>query len=115
MFPAVGILPPVLIAPPVLTIVYIISLYKNYFIVQFYIMNNYRKLNSYALSGDDIKKILGRDVKIIKYPDFGNVDNIFDALNNNECIVFFETVSQMVGHWDCIFSIQDTYYKHYYH
>ena len=66
-------------------------------------MNNYRKLNSYALSGDDIKKILGRDVKIIKYPDFGNVDNIFDAFNNNECIIFFETVSQMVGHWECMF------------
>jgi YesN/AraC family two-component response regulator len=66
-------------------------------------MYNYKKLDSYALSGDDIKKILGRDVKIIKYPDFGSVDSIFDAFINNECVIFFETVSQMVGHWECMF------------
>ena len=64
---------------------------------------NYKKLDSYALSGDDIKKILGRDVKIIKYPEFGNMDSIFSAFINNECVIFFETVSQMVGHWECMF------------
>jgi len=67
-------------------------------------MNSYKKLNSYALSGDDIKKILGRDVKIMKYPEFGNIDSIFEAFDNkNSCIIFFETVSQTVGHWECIF------------
>ena len=77
-------------------------------------MYNYKKLDSYALSGDDIKKILGRDVKIIKYPDFGSVDNIFDAFINNECVIFFETVSQMVGHWECMFYIPTTKTIHFF-
>jgi hypothetical protein len=72
-------------------------------------MSNYKKLNSYALSGDDIKKILGYNVKIIKYPEFGNMDSIFEAFDNRDtCIIFFETVSSSVGHWECIFNDPDT-------
>ncbi len=65
---------------------------------------NYKNINSYALNGDDIKHILGRDVRIIKYPEFGNMRNIFDCFDKyGTCIIFFETVSSMVGHWESIF------------
>lgn len=60
------------------------------------------------LSDDDIKNILGEDIKIIKYPDIKNlqsVDELFDK--NGRCILFYPILSDAVGHWVALINHTD--------
>jgi len=57
----------------------------------------------YALSDDDIKRLLGSDIKITTYPDLEhttNVDELFDS--RGRAIIFFPQQSQQSGHWTCM-------------
>jgi hypothetical protein len=61
----------------------------------------------YSLSDKDIKKILGKKIKIMAYPEFENIDDIGELLksNNNQIIIFFEeqnTQAGLIGHWEAM-------------
>ena len=73
---------------------------------------DYNKLQKYELTNTDIKKILGKRINIIPYPElkkYSSFDSCFQ--NNGCCIIFFETVSDSVGHWQCIFKTSDNSYE----
>jgi hypothetical protein len=57
-------------------------------------------IKAYALSNEDIQKILNPDTKIITYPQFcemESIDEAFDSLGRS--IFLFLTESPTVGHW----------------
>jgi hypothetical protein len=61
------------------------------------------RIKSYPLSDADIRKILGRDIKIITYPDLGkmgSIDEAFDA--KGRCIMLYLTENDTTGHWVCM-------------
>lgn len=56
-----------------------------------------------SLTNNDLYKIIGK-VKIIRYPDFATYDSIFQCFGgSNKFVIFFETESNDVGHWECCF------------
>jgi len=60
-------------------------------------------IKDYPLSDSDIRKILGRDIKIITYPDlngFRSIDQAFDA--KGRCIMLYLTQNETTGHWVCM-------------
>lgn len=62
------------------------------------------EIKSYALSNEDINKILEPDTKIISYPDFATMDSIDDAFDTlGRCVFLFLTTSETSGHWLCMF------------
>ncbi len=64
---------------------------------------DYDKLEQYELSNFDLLKILGKGTNIVKYPDFVNYDDITQCFNNKPyCIVFFETLNNITGHWQLL-------------
>lgn len=55
---------------------------------------------SYALSNEDIQKILKTPTRIFTYPelnDITHIDSIFDDMGR--CIMLYPTESQYSGHW----------------
>lgn len=65
-------------------------------------MENFHELEEYELSDKDLKKLLG-NVNIIPYPQLAYYDNIDECFGSkNFFIMFFETISESVGHW-CLF------------
>lgn len=57
----------------------------------------------YPLSDADIRKILGRDIKITTYPEMKHmrsIDQLFDR--KGRCIILFLTTSPTSGHWLCM-------------
>ena len=66
---------------------------------------NYNKLQSYELSNVDIKKILGKNINIIPYPQLNNYSSLQSCMRNNDMFVlFFETTNSTTGHWQCMFN-----------
>jgi len=60
-------------------------------------------LREYPLSDDDIRQILGNDIKILTYPelaDLSSIDECFDK--RGRCILLFLTQSETAGHWCCL-------------
>lgn len=59
-----------------------------------------------ALSEDDLYKMLGPDIHIIKYPDLRNYQNIAQVLDKKgRCIILFvtnENRTTVSGHWICL-------------
>jgi hypothetical protein len=69
---------------------------------------DYKKLENYELSNDDIDKLLG-STKIIRYPDLQKYTNIKDLFDKDgRCVIFFETTDTYTGHWECMFMYPDT-------
>jgi hypothetical protein len=67
-----------------------------------------KKIKEYALSNDDINKILEPDTKIFTYPEFGDMESIDEAFDQlGRCIFLFLTQSDTVGHWLCMFKRGD--------
>jgi hypothetical protein len=67
-------------------------------------MLNYNKLNNDELTNKDLKKILGKDIKIIAYPELAKVNNIGDIFDKKgRLILFWETEAKNIGHWACMF------------
>lgn len=66
-------------------------------------MVDLKQAESYALSDEDIRKVLGADVKIIVYPDLKNyisIEDIFDS--KGRCIMLFPNSTPTSGHWCCL-------------
>lgn len=57
----------------------------------------------YALSDDDIRKLLGSGIKITTYPDLEkvqHVDQLFDKMGR--AILFVPQQNEQSGHWCCL-------------
>lgn len=66
-------------------------------------MDIIKQKENISLSNFDIIKIVGK-VKIIKYPEIMNYNSIFEIFgSDNKFVIFFETESDNVGHWECCF------------
>ena len=60
------------------------------------------------LSDSDIRRILGRDIKIITYPDLGKMRSISQCFDKKgRCIMLYLTQSETSGHWICMLSKKD--------
>ena len=60
---------------------------------------------NYCLNEDDIYKLIGH-TNIIKYPDLQKYKSILDCFDHNgRFVIFFETVNNYSGHWECCFKI----------
>ena len=69
---------------------------------------------SYMVSAEDIKRILGRDIKIIRFPDLSEYNSMEQVLPYpNDCaIIFFideQTPTSNIGHWTAIMRNGDRY------
>ena len=69
---------------------------------------------SYMVSAEDIKKILGRDVKIIRFPELSEYNSMEEVLPYpNDCAILFfideATPTQNIGHWTCIMRNEKAY------
>jgi hypothetical protein len=61
------------------------------------------KIKSYPLSDEDIRKILGDDIKIITYPELGKMEDISQAFDRKgRCILLYLTADDHSGHWVCM-------------
>lgn len=61
------------------------------------------RIKSYPLSDSDIRKMLGRDIKIITYPQLGQMSNISQAFDKKgRCIMLYLTENDSTGHWVCM-------------
>jgi hypothetical protein len=55
------------------------------------------------LSDADIRKILGRDIKILTYPQIASLGDIRKAFDKKgRCIMLYLTESETSGHWICM-------------
>jgi hypothetical protein len=62
------------------------------------------EVKEYALSNDDINKILDPDTKVFAYPEFAHMRHITDAFDElGRCVFLFLTKSASMGHWLCMF------------
>jgi hypothetical protein len=62
-----------------------------------------KEVRQYPLGDDDIRKILGNDIKIWNYPQLKglrNINEMFDA--KGRAILLFPNVSPTSGHWTCL-------------
>ena len=58
---------------------------------------------AYPLSDDDIRHILGKDIKIFTYPDLETMSSIEDCFDaKGRCIILFLTENETSGHWCCM-------------
>ena len=56
-------------------------------------------IKDYPLSDDDIRTILGNDIKIITYPMLGKMRDISEAFDSKgRCIMLYLTHSESSGH-----------------
>jgi hypothetical protein len=66
-----------------------------------------KQVEEYALSDDDIEKILGKPF-IFSYPyleDVNSIDDVFDSQGRS--IMLFLTEDENTGHWVCMIKKQD--------
>ena len=68
----------------------------------------------YMVSANDIKRILGEKIKIIRFPDLVNYNSMQEVLPfPNDCaIIFFldeVTPTNNIGHWACIMRNDNRY------
>jgi hypothetical protein len=62
------------------------------------------KDEDYELSSSDLKTVLGSNIKIVEYSQIStmkHITNLFD--NQGRCILFCSTISNTVGHYECLF------------
>lgn len=57
----------------------------------------------YALSDDDIKRLLGGNIKITSYPDLEHIHHLNELFDNRgRAILFVPQTSQTNGHWTAL-------------
>ena len=66
----------------------------------------------YMVSSNDLKNILGDDLKIINFSDLRNYKTIYDLLPKKKdyCIIFYTDDMKngvMIGHWTCLLRYKD--------
>lgn len=60
-------------------------------------------IKEHPLSDSDIRKILGKGIKIITYPMLGEMSDIRQAFDSQgRCILLYLTNSETSGHWVCM-------------
>jgi hypothetical protein len=65
------------------------------------------RIKNYPLSDSDIRKILGRDIKIMTYPQLKNLTDYRQAFDKKgRCILLYLTMSDTAGHWVCLLNKQ---------
>jgi hypothetical protein len=67
------------------------------------------KVKEYPLGDDDIRKMLGNDIKIWNYPqlkELESADDLFDE--KGRAILLFPNVSPTSGHWTCLINRPDS-------
>jgi hypothetical protein len=66
------------------------------------------KIKAYPLSDGDIRRILGRDIKILTYPELAQMSDIGQAFDRKgRCILLYLTESESAGHWVCMLNKSD--------
>jgi hypothetical protein len=66
------------------------------------------RIKAYALSNEDINKILNPDTKIFTYPKFCEMEHIDEAFDElGRCIFLFLTESESSGHWLSMFKTKE--------
>jgi hypothetical protein len=62
---------------------------------------NMQKIQDYALSGEDLQKLVGK-IRFIKYPDIDQetIQSLFRL--RKEVVVLFLTTDSTTGHWICV-------------
>ena len=69
------------------------------------------EIKAYALTNDDIQKVLEPHTRILTYPQFGTMRHIDEAFDNlGRCIFLFLTESESSGHWICMWKKGKTVY-----
>lgn len=59
-----------------------------------------KQAEEYTLSDDDIRRLLGGNIKITSYPNLDKVQHIGDLFDSRgRAIIFFPQQSQQSGHW----------------
>jgi hypothetical protein len=62
-----------------------------------------KKVKSYPLGDDDIRKILGDDIKIWNYPQLQNLSDIREMFDDKgRAILLFPNISPTAGHWTAL-------------
>ena len=69
---------------------------------------------AYMVSSEDLKSILGQDLKIIRFQELGNYSDIKQLLpkNRDYCVIFYQDDKQgdtNIGHWTCLLRYGDYY------
>jgi hypothetical protein len=67
-----------------------------------------KKVHQYPLGDDDIRKMLGNDIKIWNYPQLkklSNAEELFDE--KGRAILLFPSFSPTSGHWTCLINKPD--------
>lgn len=62
-----------------------------------------KKIKAYPLGDDDIRKLLGEDIKIWNYPQLkklSNIEEMFDA--KGRAILLYPNISPTAGHWTAL-------------
>ena len=68
------------------------------------------KLLHRPLSDDDLRKLLGSDLKIVQYGDLSEIQELNDLLSKplDYCIILYEEVPD-TGHWTGLLKYDDRY------
>lgn len=62
-----------------------------------------KQAEGYALSDDDIRSLLGGDIKITTYSDLKNMHSINELFDRRgRAILFFPQQNEQQGHWCCL-------------
>jgi len=65
-------------------------------------------VKEYPLSDDDIRKILGSNIKIWNYPQLKKMKSIHDMFDNKgRAILLFPNTSPTSGHWCCLINYKN--------
>jgi hypothetical protein len=88
-----------------------ITFYKKLYLNKTEIQRMEKKRDDYAMSymvsAEDIKKMLGHNIKIIRFPDLVEYNSMEQVLPYpNDCAILFfideMNQNQAIGHWTCI-------------
>jgi len=66
-------------------------------------MSHAEEVRDYSLSDDDIRRLLGKDISLMTYPDLANKKSLNDCFDSKgRCIILFLTEDEHTGHWCCM-------------
>lgn len=67
-----------------------------------------KKVHQYPLGDDDIRKLLGNDIKIWNYPQLEGLNNIRELFDSKgRAILLFPNITPTAGHWTCLINKGD--------
>lgn len=67
-----------------------------------------KKVHQYPLGDDDIRKMLGNDIKIWNYPQLKKLSNAKELFDEKgRAILLFPSFSPTSGHWTCLINKPD--------